>query len=227
MAFLNRKQQDPRPQTVKRNFKKFQHYMKSDETLESDSQEEEQTQLYMKKGYPKGLGKGKGKGKKAKPGKRGYRDQQHRHVAPQLSFDGSKGKGKGKPPFKGKGKPFHNGNRGKGDAGHPYRNEIDSSSAVSSNTEITCGFCHKIGHTTDDCRKRLSLHGNTLYQQTRSKFSGRQQLLFDKLEDDSVFSPNTCSWCLWASCDGNNCSPPEEPSSTHKPIKLFVKKSYP
>ncbi len=50
-AFLNRKQQDPRPQTVKRKFKKFQHYITSNETLESDSQEEEQTQLYMKKGY--------------------------------------------------------------------------------------------------------------------------------------------------------------------------------
>ncbi len=56
---------------------------------------------YMRKGYPKGLGKGlgkgKGKGKKGKPSKGGYRDQQHRHVAPQLSFDGSKGKSKGKP----------------------------------------------------------------------------------------------------------------------------------
>ncbi len=53
------------------------------------SQEEEQTQFYMKKGLGKGLGKGKGKGKKGKPGKGGYhRDQQLRHVAPQLSFDG-------------------------------------------------------------------------------------------------------------------------------------------
>ncbi len=105
-AFLNRKQQDPRPQVVKRKLKNFQHYMTSEETQESDSQEEEQTQFCMKKGYPKGLGKGlgkgKGKGKKGKPGKGGYRDHQHRHVAPQLSFDGSKGKGKGKSPFKGK-----------------------------------------------------------------------------------------------------------------------------
>jgi hypothetical protein len=71
-AFLNRKQQDPRPQAAKRKFKKFQHYMTSEETHESDSQEEEQTQLYIKKGHPKGLGKGlgkgKGKGKKGKPG---------------------------------------------------------------------------------------------------------------------------------------------------------------
>ncbi len=173
--------------------------MTSEETQESDSQDEEQTQFYMKKGYPKGLGKGlgkgKGKGKKGKPGKRGYRDHQHMHVAPQLSFDGSKGKRKGKSPFKGKGKSFHFGNRGKGDAGLPHRSESSSSPAVSSHTAITCGFCHKIGHTIDNCRKRQALHSSTLYQQTRSKFSGRQQLLFDKLED-SVFSPNTCTWCL-------------------------------
>ena len=215
-AFLNRKQQDPRPQAAKRKFKKFQHYMTSEETNESDSQEEEQTQLYMKKGHPKGLGKGlgkgKGKGKKGKPGKGGYRDHQHRHVAPQLSFDGPKGKGKGKGkfPLKGKGKSFHFGDRGKGDAGLPRRSESSSSPAVSSHTAITCGFCHKIGHTIDSCRKRQALHSSTLYQQTRSKFSGRQQLLFDKLED-SVFSPNTCTWCLCSTCDGNNCSPPEEP----------------
>jgi hypothetical protein len=113
-AFLKRKQQDPRSQMVKPKFKNCQHYMTSDEISESDSQEEEQTQLYMKKGYSKGLGKGlgkgKGKGKKGKPGKGGYRDQQHKHVAPQVSFDGCKGKGKGKPPFKGKGQPFLNGN---------------------------------------------------------------------------------------------------------------------
>ncbi len=122
--------------------------MTSEETQESDSQEEEQTQFYMKKGYPKGLGKGlgkgKGKGKKGKPGKGGYRDHQHRHVAPQLSFDGSKGKGKGKTPFKGKGKSFHFGNRSKGDAGLPHRGESSSSSAVSSHTAITCDSATKL-----------------------------------------------------------------------------------
>jgi hypothetical protein len=204
--------------------------MTSDEIHESDSQEEEQTQFYMKKGYPKGLckglGKGKGKVKKGKPGKGGYRDQQHRHVDPQLSFDGSKGKGKGKPPFKGKGKPFHNGNRSKGDAGHPHRSETSSYSAVSSHMAITCEFCHKIGHTMDNCRKRQALHNSTLYQQTRSKFSGRQQLLFDKLED-SVFSPNTCSWCLCASCDGNNCSPPEEPMFSTQTNNAFCEEILP
>jgi hypothetical protein len=60
----------------------------------------------MSKGRPKGLGKGppkgKGKGKNGKPGKGGFRAQQHRHVAPQLSFDSPKGKGKGKSFSKGK-----------------------------------------------------------------------------------------------------------------------------
>jgi hypothetical protein len=70
----------------------------------------------MGKGHPKGLGKGpkgKGKGKKGKPGKGGFRNQPHRHIAPQLNFDGPKGKGKGKPYPKGKGKTFQYGNRGK------------------------------------------------------------------------------------------------------------------
>ena len=52
------------------------------EASEEDSQEEELTQLYMRKGHPKGLGKGKGKdkGKEGKPGKGGLQDHQHRHT---------------------------------------------------------------------------------------------------------------------------------------------------
>jgi hypothetical protein len=163
----------------------------------------------MSKGYSKGLGKGpkgKGKGKKGKPEKGGFRNQPHRHVAPQLNFDGSKGKGKGKSYPKGKGKTSQYGNRGKGESSTPPKSE----SGASSHTSITCGFCHKIGHTTDSCRICLALHNNTLYQQTRSKFSPRQQLLFDDLEN-SVFSHNTCPWCLQSNCDGSSCSPPEEP----------------
>ncbi len=185
----------------------------------------------MKKGYPKGLGKGlgkgKGKGKKGKPGKGGYRDQQHRHVAPQLSFDGSKGKGKGKPPFKGKGKSLHNGNRGKGGAYHSHRSEMGSSSTVSSHTAITCGFCHKIGHTIDHCRKRQTLHSSTLYQQTRSKSSGRQQLLFDKLERIAHSLPirahGACVHLVMATIAHHR----KNPCSTHKPTMPVVKKSYP
>ena len=207
-SFLNRKQQEAHVPAGKKKFRKLRHYMIDGEAGEEDSQEEELPQLYLRKGQPKGLGKGKGKdkGKKGKPGKGGFRDHQHRHVAPQLSFDGSKGKGKGKPFPKGKGKTSQYGNRGKGEPSAPPRND----SSASSHTSITCGFCHRIGHTTDSCRRRLALHNNTLYQQTRSKFSPRQQLLFADLEN-SVFSHDTCSWCLQSQCDGSNCSPPEEP----------------
>jgi hypothetical protein len=83
------------------------------------------------------------------------------------------------------------GNRGKGAANAPLK----SDSSTSSHTSSTCGFCHKAGHTTDSYRRRLALHNNTLYQQTRSKFNPRQQL----------------SWCLQSQCDGSSCSPPEEP----------------
>ena len=170
----------------------------------------------MSRGHPKGLGKGKGKGKKGhKGGKGGYRSQQPK---PLLAFDNSKGKGKGKPSFpgsfgssKGKGKSSSPlGYRGKGKTSPSLTSEANTSSGISSHTSIVCGFCHKIGHTTENCRKRTALHSNTLYQQTRSKFSGRQQLLFAGLEN-SVFSPDACSWCLQSHCDGSNCTPPEEP----------------
>ena len=168
--------------------------MTNDETEDADSLDEEQLQLFMNKGRSKGLGKGEGKGKKGGKGKGGNRSHQPR---PTLSFDGSKGKGKGKFPsqnhHKGKGKFFSKGNRSKG---KPIAtSEATTSSAISSHTSIVCGFCHIIGHTTENCRKRFALHNNTLYQQTRSKFSSRQQLLFTGLEN-SVFSANTCSWCL-------------------------------
>ena len=178
----------------------------------------------MNKGQPKGLGKGKGKGKKGnKGGKGGYRHQLPR---PLLAFDNSKGKGKGKPSPsrnfgnpKGKGKSlFPFGNRGKdnapswlkGNTSPSLTGAANTPSGISSHTSIVCGFCHKIGHTTENCRKRTALHSNTLYQQTRSKFSPRQQLLFAGLEN-SVFSPDACSWCLQSHCDGLNCIPPEEP----------------
>ena len=160
--------------------------MTNDETEETDPPNEEQLQLYMNKGKPKGLGKGKGK--KGGKGKVGNRNHQPR---PTLIFGGPKGKGKGKfspQSQKGKGKFPSKGNRTKG---KPIAlTEANAPSTISSHTSIVCGFCHIIGHTTENCRKRLALHNNTLYQQTRSKFSGRQQLLFAGLEN-SVFSADT------------------------------------
>jgi hypothetical protein len=207
-SFLSKRPQDT-DQPGKRKCKRFQHYLTNDEAEDADSPDEEQLQLFMGKGRPKGLGKGKGKGKKGGKGKGENRNHQPR---PTLSFDGSKGKGKGKPSFqnhyKGKGKFFSKGNRVKG---KPIAiAEANTSPAISSHTSIVCGFCHIIGHTTENCRKRLALHNNTLYQQTRSKFSGRQQLLFAGLEN-SVFSADTCSWCLQMKCNGTDCTPPEEP----------------
>jgi hypothetical protein len=215
--FLRRKQQDQRDPLGKRKFKKFPHYLNEEtDTDDQEEPQEEHTQLYMSKGKGK-----KGKGKKGlKGGKGGYRYQQPR---PLLAFDDSKGKGKkGKPTFpgyKGKGKTLSSyGNRGKDNSpswmksntNPTLTSEANTSSGLSSHTSIVCGFCHKIGHTTENCRKRTALHSNTLYQQTRSKFSGRQQLLFEGLENN-VFSPNACSWCLQSHCDGRNCTPPEEP----------------
>jgi len=208
-AFLNKRQHDSKDSLARKKHKKYRHYLVNDEEDDAETNEDDFTQLYMSKGRPKGLGKGppkgKGKGKNGKPGKGGFRAQQHRHVAPQLSFDSPKGKGKGKSFSKGKGKTSRFGDRGKGE-NFPPKAEAGSSS----HTPVTCGFCHKIGHITENCRRRLALHNNTLYQQTRSKFSGRQQLLFDGLEN-SVFSHNTCSWCLQSHCDGSSCTPPEEP----------------
>jgi hypothetical protein len=210
-SFLNKRQQDPRDPLAKKKFKKYQHFLTNDEDSDASPHEEDLPQLLIRKGnlkgLGKGLGKGKGKGKSGKPSTGGFRVQHHRHVAPQLSFDAPKGKGKGKgpPSSKGKGKPPRFGNHGKGDS-FPPKTDVGSSS----HSSITCGFCHKIGHITENCRRRIALHNNTLYQQTRNKFSGRQQLLFDDLEN-SVFSHDTCSWCLQSQCDGSSCSPPEEP----------------
>ncbi len=211
--FLRKKQQDQRDPLGKRKFKKFQHYLVNEETDTEaqeyqqiqEHQQDEYTQLYMSKGHPKGLGKDKGKGRKGHNGdKGGYRSQ---HPRPMLAFDNSKGKGKGKPSSpgnfvnpKGKGKTSSSfGNRGIGKISPSLASESNTSSGISSHTSIVCEFCHKIGHNTENCRKRTALHSNTLYQQTRSKFSGRQQLLFAGLEN-SVFSPDSCSWCLQSHC---------------------------
>ena len=139
-SFLNKKLQDG-DQPGKRKFKRFQHYMMNDEAENEEDPDEDQLQLFMSKGRPKGLGKGpkgKGKGKKGK-GKFGNRSHQSR---PTLNFDGPKGKGKGKGKFpsqnhyKGKGKIFSKGNRSKG---KPIAtSEANTSSAISSHTSIVC-----------------------------------------------------------------------------------------
>ena len=53
-SFLNKRPQDTDP-AGKRKFKRFQHYMANDEAEDVDVPDEEQLQLYMSKGRPKGL----------------------------------------------------------------------------------------------------------------------------------------------------------------------------
>jgi hypothetical protein len=87
-------------------------------------------------------------------------------------------------------------------------------------------FATKLGTLPKIVGKRTALHSNILYQQTRSKFSGRQQLLFAGLEN-SVFSPDACSWCLQFHCDGSNCTPPEEPLFFTQTYNAFCEETLP
>ena len=151
----------------------------------------------------KGARKGKGKG--ITKGKR------------QINSSGStplygKGfsRGKGAVSHKGKGPP-----KGKVSKGKDQR----SNSGISLST-LVCNFCHLHGHHESNCRKKHALHNSDSYQQARSQFNSRQQLLFDQLEN-SLFAPNVCSWCLQSNCNATNCYPPEEPSFYSSTTHLF------
>jgi hypothetical protein len=136
--------------------------------------------------------KGKGKGKGAPKGKR---------------LESSHGKGnffqKGASLYKGKGS-----SKGKSYKGSSKGNRTPSVSTT--NTGLICDFCHVHGHISQSCRKRQALHNSASYQQARSQFDTRQQLLIDQLEN-SLFAPNVCSWCLQGACAQATCYPPEEP----------------
>jgi hypothetical protein len=45
--------------------------------------------------------------------------------------------------------------------------------------------------------------------------------------ENSVFSPNTCSWCLSASCDGGNCYPPDDPVFFTETNNIFCEEILP
>jgi hypothetical protein len=113
------------------------------------------------------------------------------------TMDGAKGLGKGKGSPKGKGKS----SKGKGNRAPQL--------GVSSHN-LVCDFCHLHGHISQHCRKRQALHNSASYQQARSQFDTRQQLLIDQLEN-SLFAPNACSWCLQSACTHDTCYPPEDP----------------
>ena len=113
-------------------------------------------------------------------------------------------------PFKGKGK--QKGKSLKGKTSRPLNSGASS--------PITCNFCHLHGHTERNCRKKNALHHSNSYQQARSQFNSRQQLVMDQLEN-SLFAPNVCSWCLQPNCNTANCYPPEDPEFYTETTHLF------
>ena len=145
-------------------------------------------------GMPKGSNKGKGRGSP-----KGKLDNQSSQPSPNVK---GKGYGRGKGSFVSKGKGTF---KGKLPKGKGYRSPNTGTSLAT----LVCGFCHLHGHHESNCRKRHALHNSESYQQTRSQFNSRQQLLFDQLEN-SLFAPNVCSWCLQSGCDVMSCQAPEE-----------------
>jgi hypothetical protein len=85
-------------------------------------------------------------------------------------------------PFKGKGK--HKGKFTKGKSSRPPDSGASS--------PLICNFCHLHGHTERNCRKKNALHHSDSYQQARSQFNNRQQLVMDQLANN-LFAPNVCS----------------------------------
>ncbi len=83
---------------------------------------------------------------------------------------------------------------------------------------ISVTYLH--GHTERNCRKKNVLHHSNSYQQARSQFNNRQQLVMDQLEN-SLFAPNVCSWCLQANCTTTTCYPPEDPEFYTETTHLF------
>ena len=145
-------------------------------------------------GMPKGNNKGKGRGSP-----KGKLDDQSSQQSPNVK---GKGYGRGKGSFVSKGKGTF---KGKLPKGKGYRSPNTGTSLAT----LVCGFCHLHGHHESNCRKRHALHNSESYQQTRSQFNSRQQLLFDQLEN-SLFAPNVCSWCLQSGCDVMSCQAPED-----------------
>ncbi len=113
-------------------------------------------------------------------------------------------------PFKGKGKQKGKFTKGKGS--RPLNSGASS--------QLICNFCHLHGHTERNCRKKNALHHSNSYQQARSQFNNRQQLVMDQLEN-SLFAPNVCSWCLQANCTTTTCYPPEDPEFYTETTHLF------
>ncbi len=164
---------------------------------------------------PKGKGPGKGKvtTKGARSGVSSTESESSSTAPPSTPWSTSINKGShGTPPasFKGKGK--QKGKFSKGKDSCPLQGGASS--------QITCSFCHLHGHTERNCCKKNALHHSNYYQQARSQFNNRQQLVMDQLEN-SLFAPNVCSWCLQTNCTTTTCYPPEDPEFYTETTHLF------
>jgi hypothetical protein len=169
----------------------------------------------------------KGKGIKGK-------DKGQRHI-----FDGKgkhpNGKGKGMKGKKGKGLPSKGlkggkGVKGKSALGNRIHEHASSSLGETNMTEsvkpLVCDFCHKPNHVRQNCRKLQALNNSKTYRQARGRHDDRRQFIFTMLEN-SVFSPNTCSWCLSATCNGGNCYPPDDPVFFTETNNIFCEEILP
>ena len=166
----------------------------------------------------------KGKGTKGKD--KGYN--------PRLDGKGNShdGKGKGLKGKKGKIQSPKGAKGGRGVKGKAaLGNRIQESSAGDTNiTEsvkpMICDFCHKPNHVRQNCRKLQALNNSKTYRQARNRHDKRRQFLFTMMEN-SVFSPNTCSWCLSVSCNGGNCYPPDDPVFFTETNNIFCEEILP
>jgi hypothetical protein len=166
----------------------------------------------------------KGKGGKSK-------DKGHNH---RIDGKGKSpdGKGKSLKGKKGKAHSPKSAKGGKGVKGKPVLgNRIQVSSAGDTNiTEsvkpIVCDFCHKPNHVRQNCRKLQALNNSKTYRQARNRHDNRRQYLFTMMEN-SVFSTNTCSWCLSVSCNGGNCYPPDDPVFFTETNNIFCEEILP
>jgi hypothetical protein len=91
---------------------------------------------------------------------------------------------------------------------------------------IACDFCHKPNHVRQNCRKLQALNNSKTYRQARNRHDNRRQYLFTMMEN-SVFSTNTCSWCLSSSCNGGNCYPPDDPVLFTETNNIFCEEILP
>jgi hypothetical protein len=164
---------------------------------------------------PKGKGSGKGKvtTKGARSGVSSAVSESSSTVPPSTPWSPVVNTGShstSPPSFKGKGTQ-----KGKS----PERKGSRSLHGGAS-SQIICNFCHLHGHTERNCRKKNALHHSNSYQQARSQFNTRQQLVMDQLEN-SLFAPNVCSWCLQPNCTTTTCYPPEDPKFYTETTHLF------